>query len=135
MKLTTENDTEFIKLSYEEFLREDFINRALVVWLDHDHLIQKIFYNSSSYGTVYWNTETGLHNCHSWETEDQAMEGSFIQRMYPAITHNGMESIDYAGRVVDDVMEGLRLTRPELYESLQNLQIGQYFQWPDKIQS
>ena len=133
MAWKTERESNQIKISYEEYLRKDFIRRAMIVWMDTEHEVKKIYFNSSAYGTVYWNSDQGLYNCHSWETEEQAMNGSFLQRMYPTITHNGTESVDYAGRVKADVLEGFRIEKPELYETLFLLPTGVPFYWPEPL--
>ena len=135
MAWKTEEEGNLLKLSFEEFLRENFIRRAMIVWMDQAKEVRKIYFNSSAYGTVFWNAEKGLHNCHSWESEDQAMQGSFLQRMYPTITHNGVESIDYAGRVKADVLEGFRKEKADLYETLFSLPTGVPFYWPEPLEA
>lgn len=92
---------------FEEYKRANFIKRGLVIYLDEDDYLIKMFYNSSEYGTVYWTPADGFSGCHSWESEDQAMDGSFLKRMYPSITHNGAESVHFARMIEKDILTGI----------------------------
>ncbi|MCB1173355.1 MAG: hypothetical protein KDK39_07320 [Leptospiraceae bacterium] len=131
MKQTIEAETNSIKLSLETPLRENFTAHALVIWIQPDRTISKIYYNSYRFGTVLWLSDQGFVDCHSWESEDQAMEGSFLQRMYPTITHNGVESVDYARRIKEDVLSSLPLPADAWRTFLMNLdsRSGQT-EWP-----
>ena len=107
MNIRHERHPDHLRVYLEEYLREDFIRRAIVLYVDEEYFITEIFFNSSKLGTVHWKPEAGLYDCHSWESEDQAMDGSYLQRMYPTILHNGEESNFFAQLIVDDIMSGI----------------------------
>ncbi len=94
------------ELIFEEFQRPEFIRRALIVELDAANAVLGLYFNSTPLGTVAWNPEAGFLNCRSWESEDAAMNGSFLQRMFPAVLHNGAERPAFAARIVADVLSG-----------------------------
>lgn len=94
------------ELIFEEFQRPEFIRRALIVELDAANSVVGLYFNSTPLGTVTWTPEAGLLNCRSWETEDAAMSGSFLQRMFPTVLHNGAERPEFAARIVTDVLSG-----------------------------
>ncbi|MCB1306600.1 MAG: hypothetical protein KDK30_00395 [Leptospiraceae bacterium] len=110
------------RLIIEELLRDDFIRRAVVFTLDEESRAESIFFNSSDLGTVYWDPENGLHDCRSWETEDHAREGTFLQRHYPIILHNGVQNDMYAHRIVSDVVEGFQ--NPALQDIISRMDLG-----------
>ncbi len=94
------------ELIFEEFQRPEFIRRALIVELDARSAVIGLYFNSTPLGTVAWTPESGFINCRSWESEDAAMTGSFLQRMFPAVLHNGAERPEFAARIVTDVLAG-----------------------------
>lgn len=94
------------ELIFEEFQRPEFIRRALIVELDAAGAVAGLYFNSTPLGTVAWTPEAGFLNCRSWETEDAAMNGSFLQRMFPSVLHNGAERPEFAARIVTDVLTG-----------------------------
>lgn len=122
MRIRYERHPDHLRVYLEEFIREDFIRRALVLHVNEDFFINEIFFNSSKLGTVHWNPDKGYYDCHSWETEDQAMDGSYLQRMYPTILHNGEESIFFAQLIVDDILSGIE--DPLLLALLQEMRQG-----------
>ncbi len=93
---------------FEEFLREDFVRRGLVLSLDSSGRLARMWFSSSALGTTAWSPDRGLYDAHSWESEDEAMDGSFLQKSFPVILHQAShtEHAGYGLRIVQDVMSG-----------------------------
>lgn len=103
-----EDDRVYTDVYFEEFLREDFVRRGVVLSVDEDGCLARLWFSSSSLGTTAWSPDRGLYNAHSWESEDEAMDGSFLQKSFPVILHQAShtEHAGYGLRIVQDVMSG-----------------------------
>ena len=84
------------KISFASFLRENYVAKSMVIYLDQNDIISKIFFSSNTYGTVEWVNGSGLKNCHKWESEDEAKAQSYLTRRYTAILSDGAAENDYA---------------------------------------
>ena len=96
------------KIAYAYYLRQDFVAKSMVIYLDSAGIIEKIFFSSDEYGTVEWRNGTGLAECHRWESEDQARSKSYLTRRYTTILSNGVADLDYARMVIiPDILDNL----------------------------
>ena len=94
-KKTTEDDTS-IKLYFTSYLRDDFVERSIVLSIDKDLLIQHIYFSSYKHGSVEWTNGVGLHECRLWENEDQAQSPTYLTRRYTTKLSNGIQDLNYA---------------------------------------
>lgn len=96
------------KISFASFLRENYVAKSMVIYLDQNDIISKIFFSSNTYGTVEWVNGSGLKNCHKWESEDEAKAQSYLTRRYTAILSDGAAENDYAqAHIIPDIMDNL----------------------------
>ena len=96
------------KVAYAYYLREDFVAKSMVIYLDGAGIIEKIFFSSDDHGTVEWRNGSGLADCHRWESEDQARSQSYLTRRYTTILSNGAVDMDYARNVIiPDILDNL----------------------------
>lgn len=106
--LSVERDASRGKISFASFLKQDYVAKSLVIYLDGNSIIEKIFFSSDIYGTVEWENGKGLVNCHTWETEDQAREPTYLTRRYTSILSDGAADAGYAHEtIVPDVLDNL----------------------------
>ena len=96
------------KISFASFLRENYVAKSLVIYLDRNDIISKIFFSSDTYGTVEWINGSGLNDCHKWESEDEAKSQSYLTRRYTAILSDGAAGNDYAQEhIIPDILDNL----------------------------
>ena len=96
------------KISFASYLRENYVAKSLVIYLDRNNTISKIFFSSDSHGTVEWINGSGLKNCHKWESEDEAKSQSYLTRRYTAILSDGAAGNDYAQDfIIPDILDNL----------------------------
>ncbi len=101
------NDTDK-KLTFASYLKKEYIEKAIVINLSIDNVINRIYFSSNNFGTVEWLNGTGLTNCHKWESEDMAKVPSYLSRRYTAILSDGAATPDYArGLIIPDVLDSL----------------------------
>lgn len=119
-------------IKFKSFLKEDFIERALIITLDSDDAVQKIYFSSNNYGTAEWIRKSGIYEAHRWETEDDLRSISTLARRYPVILQNGKVPIDYTmSRIVPDVLDNLlsRELSSEIYKIIENPNQDQACDW------
>jgi hypothetical protein len=96
------------KISFASYLRENYVAKSLVIYLDRNNIINKMFFSSDTYGTVEWINGSGLKNCHKWESEDEAKSQSYLTRRYTAILSDGAADNVYAqNRIIPDILDNL----------------------------
>jgi len=96
------------KISFASYLRENYVAKSLVIYLDRNNIITSMFFSSNSYGTVEWINGSGLKNCHKWESEDEAKSQSYLTRRYTAILSDGAADNDYAlDLIIPDILDNL----------------------------
>jgi hypothetical protein len=96
------------KISFASFLRENYVAKSLVIYLDQNDIISKMFFSSDNYGTVEWINGSGLKNCHTWESEDEAKSRSYLTRRYTAILSDGPAGNDHAREhIIPDILDNL----------------------------
>jgi hypothetical protein len=96
------------KISFASYLRENYVAKSLVIYLDRSNVINKMFFSSDTYGTVEWINGSGLKNCHKWESEDEAKSQSYLTRRYTAILSDGAADNAYAqNRIIPDILDNM----------------------------
>jgi|GEM_PF-436492 len=96
------------KLTFASYLKRDYIEKAVIINLSNDNIIERIFFSSNNFGTVEWKNGSGLGDCHKWENEDMAKKSSSLSRHYTAILSDGAETPDYARHlIIPDVLDSL----------------------------
>ncbi|OHD66994.1 MAG: hypothetical protein A2176_16095 [Spirochaetes bacterium RBG_13_51_14] len=94
------------KISFASYLKRDYVDKSLVIYLDRTGIIEKIYFSSNSYGTVEWINGAGLKNCHTWESEDEAKSHNYLSKRYTAILSDGAAAPDYARtRIIPDILD------------------------------
>lgn len=106
--LGVERDGPGTKISFASFLKKDYIERAMVIYLDANGIISKLFFSSNDHGSVEWINGQGLRNSRAWESEDEAQSQSYLSRRYTAILSDGNAGNEYARkRIIPDVLDNL----------------------------
>ncbi|TFH43137.1 MAG: hypothetical protein E4G96_01840 [Chrysiogenales bacterium] len=96
------------KISFASFLKQDYVAKSLVIYLDGGNIIERIFFSSDIFGTVEWQNGSGLINSHRWENEEQAQAPTYLTRRYTSILSDGAADVDYArNSIVPDVLDNL----------------------------
>jgi len=103
----TLNETDK-KLTFASYLKRDYIEKAVIINLSNDNIIERIFFSSNNFGTVEWLNGSGLSDCHKWENEDAAKKSSSLSRHYTTILSDGAETTDYARHlIIPDILDSL----------------------------
>ncbi len=106
--LAVDTDESGTKISFASFLRRDYVAKSMVIYLDTNGIIVKIFISSNDYGSVEWINGQGLKNSRAWESEDAAKAQSYLTRRYTAILSDGAAGNDYArDRIIPDILDNL----------------------------
>jgi hypothetical protein len=106
--LAIDPDDSGTKISFASFLKKDYVAKSMVIYLDSNAIIAKIFFSSNSYGSVEWINGQGLKNSRAWESEDAAKAQSYLTRRYTAILSDGAAGNDYArDLIIPDILENL----------------------------
>ncbi len=128
--VVVEDDNRIIK--FKSFLKENFVERALIVTLGKNDTVQKIYFSSNDYGTAEWIRGSGIYEAHRWETEDDLRSVSTLARRYPVILQNGRVPIDDAmSKIIPDVLDNLlsRELSSDIYEIVKNPNPDQTCDW------
>jgi hypothetical protein len=103
-----ENTESGKKIAFASFLKQDYVAKSLVIYLDGNSVITGIFFSSDAHGTVEWINGSGLKNSHRWESEDQAKSRSYLTRRYTAILSNGSAGTDFArDYIIPDILDNM----------------------------
>ena len=109
--LSIEWDDSRGKISFASFLKRDYVAKSMVIYLDGNGIIEKIFFSSDVFGTVEWENGAGLANCHTWENEEQARAHTYLTRRYTSILSDGSADGDYARTtILPDVLDNMEDT-------------------------
>jgi hypothetical protein len=104
---SVEKTDEKIIIRFVSYLKEDYIERLLKISIKND-IITDLYFSSNNYGTAVWVKEKGLIDYHSWETEDQLKEISYLSHHYPALLENGEVSNEYVlKKIIPDILDYL----------------------------
>jgi len=108
MKITAKG----YKLYFTSYLRQDFIERSLVITLREDFTVSHIYLSSYSYGSVEWYNGSGLTECRQWETDEQAEAPGYLTRRYTARMSDGYAPEGHAEQLlIPDVLDNLENAR------------------------
>ncbi len=106
--LKVDRDGPGTKISFASFLKKDYVDKAMVIYLDAKGVISKIFFSSNDHGSVEWINGQGLRNSRAWESEEDAQSKSYLTRRYTAILSDGAAGNDFArDRIIPDILENL----------------------------
>lgn len=93
---------------FKSYLKEDFIERALVITVDEFNISRKIYFSSNQYGTTTWINGHGVYDSHRWESEDDLEQLSTLAQRYPSLLENGFVPPEFAKeKIIPDVLENL----------------------------
>ena len=97
-----------LKLYFTSYLRQDFIERSLVITLNKDFTVSHIYLSSYSFGSVEWHNGSGLAECRQWETDEQAEAPGYLTRRYTARMSDGYAPYGHAEEfLIPDVLNKL----------------------------
>lgn len=103
-------DEDATKLVYASYLKKDFIERSIVLYIGADRRVKEMHFSSNSYGTAEWRNGHGIVDCHRWESEEHVQATSYLNRHYTAILQNGIMGNDYAEkRIIPDVLSAVAI--------------------------
>jgi hypothetical protein len=95
------------KLRFVSYLREDYMEKGLFVYLKGDK-VQSVEFSSNKYGTVKWINGHGLLDAHRWETEEDLENISYLSKHYQSPLENGIVEPNRAwSDIIPDVLESL----------------------------
>jgi hypothetical protein len=104
---TVENEHEK-KIYFVSYLREGFVERSLVIYIDKKNKLKTIYFSSYEFGSVEWINGNGLQEYRVWEDDEQAEASTYLTRRYTARLADGMADEQYAQeRIIPDVLENL----------------------------
>ena len=95
------------KLKFKSYLKEDWVENALIITLTNEKL-DRMYFSSNEYGTAEWINGKGIEQANRWETEDEIKDASTIAGRYPSIISDGDISSDIAYKtVIPDVLDNM----------------------------
>ncbi len=96
------------KLYFTSYIRSDFIERSLVITLDDDDIVQKIYFSSYDFGSAEWINQYGIVDSRLWESDDQAGAPTYLTRRYTVRMANGPATGSFAHeKIVPDVLDNM----------------------------
>lgn len=104
------------KFYFEEYLREDFVSRGLIVSLREDNSISSLSFNSTTFGTMTFDAEKGLTSCFGWESDDKLRSLSYISKHYKSHFINSSFNPDLAALIYSDI--GSRLPDDQIKSAI-----------------
>ena len=97
-----------VKLYFTSYLRQDFVEKSVVVTLKKDFTISGIYISSYKFGSVEWISGKGLSECRKWETDEQAEAPGYLTRRYTARISNGYAPEGHAENfLIPDVLNSI----------------------------
>lgn len=90
------NKNGFKEITFAAYLKKDWVSHSLVITLNNENIIKKIYINSNKYGSVEWINGLGLKDFRFWETEDNAVTNTFISEKYVALLADGVANLEFA---------------------------------------
>jgi hypothetical protein len=127
----THNDDKTV-FSYISYLKEDFVNKSLLITLDGAGHLCKLYFSSNDHGTLTWLSGRGIVEAHRWEDEDDLDGYSDVTRRFPSLMEDGFVSGDFAlNSIVPDVLCELRDNELMCYirETIQKKAPERDFNW------
>lgn len=102
---SVKTDNTEVKLYFTSYLRENFIEKSVVVSLKSDFTVSSIYISSNNFGSVEWTNGTGLSECRKWETDEQAEAPGYLTRRYTAKISDGYAPDGFAESIlIPDVL-------------------------------
>lgn len=96
------------KLYFTSYLRNDFIERSLVISLNNDFTVSHVYLSSYNYGSLEWHNGSGLTECRQWETDEQAEAPGYLTRRYTARMSDGYAPDGHAeDYLIPDVLDNM----------------------------
>ncbi len=77
------------KIYFTSYLREDFVEKSIVISTDENYTVISVYLASYKYGSVEWINGEGLTGCRLWETDEQAESAGYLTRRYTSRLSNG----------------------------------------------
>ena len=106
-KNIVENEHEK-KIYFVSYLRADFVERSLVLYVDKDNKLKTIYFSSYEFGSVEWINGHGLQEYRVWEDDEQAEAPTYLTRRYTTRLADGMADEQYAQKsIIPDVLDNL----------------------------
>lgn len=106
--LAVDRDGTDTKISFASFLKKDYVDMSMVIYLDANNIISKIFFSSNDHGSVEWINGQGLRNSRAWESEESAKSSSYLTRRYTAILSDGVAGNDFARKhIIPGILDNL----------------------------
>ena len=108
VKINNDEEKRLKKILFASYLREDYVDKAFTLFINPLHELEKIYFSSNDFGSVYWKNGVGLNECHTWEDENSAESHSFLTKNYTSVLSNGEANTDYAKDIIiPDVIQNL----------------------------
>lgn len=105
---SVKTDADKIKIYFTSYLREDFIEKSVVISLDKNYSITNIYLSSYDFGSLEWINGIGLTECRKWETDEQAESSGYLTRRYTSRISNGYAPDGHGERVlIPDVLDSM----------------------------
>ena len=80
---------EGFKIYFTSYLRQDFVEKSVVISLKKDFTITNIYLNSYDHGSLEWINGFGLSGSRKWETDEQAQSPGYLTRRYTSRISDG----------------------------------------------
>lgn len=104
MKVTDEG----LKIYLTSYLRQDFVEKSVVITLREDFTVSGIYISSYDFGSLEWKNGKGLLECRKWETDDQAEAPGYLTRRYTTRISNGYAPENHAENfLIPDVLDSI----------------------------
>ena len=124
-------------LHFKSYLKEDFVERALVITVDESNIIRKIYFSSNKYGTTTWINGHGVYDSHRWESEDDLEQLSTLAQRYPSLLEDGFMPPEFAmEKIIPDVLDNLLDSELSsiLYKIIEKKSSKKSHKWDDIVQ-
>jgi len=96
------------KVYFTSYLRQDFVEKSVVISLSEDFVILNIYISSYDFGSLEWINGIGLTECRKWETEEQSEAPGYLTRRYTARISNGYAPEGYDKNfLIPDVLNSM----------------------------
>lgn len=111
---------QFYKVYFTSYLRQDFVEKSIVISLNREFTISNIYISSYDFGSVEWINGIGLTECRKWETEEQAEAPGYLTRRYTTRISNGYAPEGHGEKyLIPDVLQSM--DNPEIVKILKSV--------------
>ena len=101
-------DSKVIKYYFTSYLRLDFVEQSVVITVNENSKVKEIYFSSHEFGSVSWINDSGLQDCHVWETSEQAEEPTYLTRRFTMRLADGAAPVSHAvEKIIPDVLENM----------------------------